>query len=90
MLGVNPMNECVRSPVAEANPNTLCSRFGFRYWKEPGLWAGAKPSGMLMSFVDAANVAAFCMGGPEYIPSRFLNSCDVHRLILVQRLPEKR
>ncbi|CBF76257.1 hypothetical protein AN5024.2 [Aspergillus nidulans FGSC A4] len=65
MLGVNPMNECVRSPVAEANPNTLCSRFGFRYWKEPGLWAGAKPSGMLMSFVDAANVAAFCMGGPD-------------------------
>ncbi|OQD71062.1 hypothetical protein PENPOL_c001G05294 [Penicillium polonicum] len=51
MLGGNPLND----------------RFGFRYWKDPGPWAGSDPSNRLMSFVNAVNVAAFCMGGPEYI-----------------------
>ncbi|KAL5334342.1 amino acid permease/ SLC12A domain-containing protein [Aspergillus crustosus] len=51
MLGGNPQKD----------------RFGFRYWKEPGVWAGESHSGRLMSFINAVNVAAFCMGGPEYI-----------------------
>jgi amino acid permease len=55
---------------------TLCSRFGFRYWKDPGPWAGADPSNRLMSFVNAVNVAAFCMGGPEYISSKFIQPSE--------------
>ncbi|KAF4962611.1 hypothetical protein FSARC_9389 [Fusarium sarcochroum] len=51
MLGGNPLND----------------RFGFRYWKDPGPWAGDDASGRLISFVNAVNVAGFCMAGPEYI-----------------------
>ncbi|KAJ4245020.1 hypothetical protein NW762_014227 [Fusarium torreyae] len=51
MLGGNPLND----------------RFGFRYWKNPGPWAGDDASGRLISFVNAVNVAGFCMAGPEYI-----------------------
>ncbi|RDW86477.1 uncharacterized protein DSM5745_03119 [Aspergillus mulundensis] len=65
MLGGNPMND----------------RFGFRYWKEPGVWAGADPSNRLMSFVNAVNVAAFCMGGPEYISMIAGESRDPRRTV---------
>ncbi|KAL4913701.1 amino acid permease/ SLC12A domain-containing protein [Aspergillus aurantiobrunneus] len=65
MLGGNPMND----------------RFGFRYWKEPGIWAGADPSNRLMSFIDAVNVAAFCMGGPEYISMIAGESRDPRRTV---------
>ncbi|KAL6231033.1 hypothetical protein BDW75DRAFT_233944 [Aspergillus navahoensis] len=64
MLGGNPMND----------------RFGFRYWKEPGIWAGADPSDRLMSFLDAVNVA-FCMGGPEYISIIAGESRDPRRTV---------
>ncbi|RBR25608.1 uncharacterized protein FIESC28_01571 [Fusarium coffeatum] len=47
--------------------NPLDDRFGFRYWKDPGVWAGDDASGRLQSFVNAVNVAGFVMGGPEYI-----------------------
>ncbi|KAL4928486.1 amino acid permease/ SLC12A domain-containing protein [Aspergillus undulatus] len=65
MLGGNPLND----------------RFGFRYWKEPGTWAGADPSNRLMSFVNAVNVAAFCMGGPEYISMIAGESEDPRRTV---------
>jgi amino acid transporter len=45
----------------------ILSVYGFRYWKDPGPWAGNSASTRLMSFVNAVNVAGFCMGGPEYI-----------------------
>lgn len=60
---------------------TLYSRFGFRYWRDPGPWAGADPSNRLMSFVNAVNVAAFCMGGPEYISSKQAATRNVSWLI---------
>ncbi|THY71476.1 putative amino acid transporter [Aureobasidium pullulans] len=47
--------------------NPLHDRFGFRYWKEPGLWTGDSPVARLESFVNAVNVAGFVMSGPEYI-----------------------
>ncbi|CAP85750.1 Pc20g04210 [Penicillium rubens Wisconsin 54-1255] len=65
MLGGNPLND----------------RFGFRYWKDPGPWAGADPSNRLMSFVNAVNVAAFCMGGPEYISMIAGESRDPRRTV---------
>ncbi|KAI1829236.1 hypothetical protein DTO006G1_9826 [Penicillium roqueforti] len=57
------------------------ARFGFRYWKDPGPWAGADPSNRLMSFVNAVNVAAFCMGGPEYISMIAGESRDPRRTV---------
>jgi amino acid transporter len=51
MLGANPIKD----------------RFGFRHWRDPGVWAGDDSSKRLMSFINAVNVAGFCMGGPEYI-----------------------
>lgn len=45
----------------------LQSRFGFRYWKNPGPWAGDSSSTRLESFINAVNTAGFCIGGPEYI-----------------------
>ncbi|KAM0439262.1 hypothetical protein ACHAQK_006368 [Fusarium lateritium] len=54
MLGGNPLND----------------RFGFRYWKDPGVWAGNDAGERLQSFVNAVNVAGFVMGGPEYISSQ--------------------
>ncbi|KAF4428889.1 Amino acid transporter [Fusarium acutatum] len=51
MLGGNPLND----------------RFGFRYWKDPGVWAGDDAGSRLEFFVNAVNVAGFVMGGPEYI-----------------------
>ncbi|KAL4969641.1 amino acid permease/ SLC12A domain-containing protein [Aspergillus stella-maris] len=65
MLGGNPLND----------------RFGFRYWREPGVWAGADPSNRLMSFINAVNVAAFCMGGPEYISMIAGESRDPRRTV---------
>ncbi|EAL20972.1 hypothetical protein CNBD5730 [Cryptococcus deneoformans B-3501A] len=47
--------------------NPLKDRFGFRYWKDPGPWAGDSPSTRLESFINAVNTAGFCIGGPEYI-----------------------
>ncbi|WVR04390.1 hypothetical protein IAU60_001392 [Kwoniella sp. DSM 27419] len=47
--------------------NPLHDKYGFRYWKDPGPWAGDSASKKLMSFVNAVNVAGFCTGGPEYI-----------------------
>ncbi|KAI4729971.1 putative amino acid transporter [Aureobasidium sp. EXF-10728] len=47
--------------------NPLHDRFGFRFWKEPGPWAGNSPATRLESFMNAVNVAGFCMGGPEYL-----------------------
>ncbi|KAJ5584726.1 uncharacterized protein N7459_004526 [Penicillium hispanicum] len=61
--------------------NPAHDRFGFRYWKEPGLWAGADSSGRLMSFVNAVNVAGFCMGGPEYISMIAGESRDPRRTV---------
>jgi amino acid transporter len=43
------------------------SVYGFRYWKDPGVWAGSTAGKRLESFINAVNVAGFCMGGPEYI-----------------------
>ncbi len=51
MLGGNPLND----------------RFGFRYWKDPGPWMGDTPTDRLLSFINAVNVAGFCMAGPDYI-----------------------
>ncbi|OJJ00289.1 hypothetical protein ASPVEDRAFT_149252 [Aspergillus versicolor CBS 583.65] len=65
MLGGNPMHD----------------RFGFRYWRDPGPWAGADPSNRLMSFVNAVSVAAFCMGGPEYISMIAGESRDPRRTV---------
>ncbi|KAK2805089.1 hypothetical protein FQN50_006334 [Emmonsiellopsis sp. PD_5] len=47
--------------------NPLKDRYGFRYWKDPGVWAGEDPSHRLMSFINAVNVAGFCTAGPEYL-----------------------
>ncbi|WVQ79666.1 hypothetical protein IAT38_001766 [Cryptococcus sp. DSM 104549] len=47
--------------------NPLHDRFGFRYWKDPGPWAGDSASTRLESLINAVNVAGFCTGGPEYI-----------------------
>ncbi|KAF4338935.1 amino acid transporter [Fusarium beomiforme] len=47
--------------------NPLHDRFGFRYWKDPGVWAGDDTGSRLQSFINAVNVAGFVMGGPEYI-----------------------
>ncbi|KAF5705840.1 amino acid transporter [Fusarium globosum] len=57
MLGGNPLND----------------RFGFRYWKDPGVWAGDDAGSRLESFVNAVNVAGFVMGGPEYISSHVIS-----------------
>jgi hypothetical protein len=60
-----------------------------------GPWAGADPSNRLMSFVNAVNVAAFCMGGPEYISStNRLHSVRFNLVIagvylLIQRVSSK-
>ncbi|KAJ0424043.1 amino acid permease/ SLC12A domain-containing protein [Aspergillus carlsbadensis] len=59
----------------------ICSRFGFRYWRYPGVWSGASHSERLMSFVNAVNVAGFCMGGPEYISMIAGESRDPRRTI---------
>ncbi|WWC63552.1 uncharacterized protein I303_106156 [Kwoniella dejecticola CBS 10117] len=53
--------------IAMLGGNPLHDRFGFRYWKDPGPWAGGSHSGRLQSFINAVNVAGFVMGGPEYI-----------------------
>ena len=58
------------------------SRFGFRYWRDPGPWAGSDASSQLHSFVNAVAVAGFCMGGPEYISSMLLvadSTCAIWR-----------
>ncbi|OCF41832.1 amino acid transporter [Kwoniella heveanensis CBS 569] len=47
--------------------NPLHDVYGFRYWKDPGVWVGDNASTRLQSFINAVNVAGFCMGGPEYI-----------------------
>ncbi|WWD22589.1 hypothetical protein CI109_107082 [Kwoniella shandongensis] len=47
--------------------NPLHDKYGFRYWKNPGPWVGDSPSTRLESFINAINVAGFCMGGPEYL-----------------------
>ena len=52
--------------------NNRSSRFGFRYWRDPGPWAGSDASSQLQSFVNAVAVAGFCMGGPEYISNMLL------------------
>ncbi|WVQ79668.1 hypothetical protein IAT38_001768 [Cryptococcus sp. DSM 104549] len=46
--------------------NPLHDVYGFRYWKDPGPWVGDSPSTRLQSFINAVNVAGFCIG-PEYI-----------------------
>ena len=43
------------------------SRFGFRYWIDPGPWVGDTASTRLQSLINSINTAGFCMGGPEYI-----------------------
>ncbi|KAJ4345390.1 uncharacterized protein N0V89_011520 [Didymosphaeria variabile] len=53
--------------IAMLGGNPLHDRFGFRTWRDPGVWAGDDSSRRLMSFLNAVNVAGFCMGGPEYI-----------------------
>ena len=53
--------------IAMLGGNPLHDRFGFRSWRDPGVWTGDDGSHRLMSFVNAVNVAGFCMGGPEYI-----------------------
>lgn len=75
MLGGNPINECVTPmkpgiSILRLTQVETFSRFGFRYWKNPGPWAGEDASGRLISFVNAVNVAGFCMAGPEYISSK--------------------
>ncbi|KAL3466699.1 amino acid permease/ SLC12A domain-containing protein [Aspergillus heterothallicus] len=67
--------------VAMLGGNPLHDRFGFRYWREPGVWAGSGPSERLMSFVNAVNVAGFCMGGPEYISMIAGESRDPRRTV---------
>ncbi|KAK8845633.1 hypothetical protein IAR55_006349 [Kwoniella newhampshirensis] len=47
--------------------NPLHDKFGFRHWKHPGPWVGDSASTRLESFVNAVNVAGFCIAGPEYI-----------------------
>ncbi|KAF2639693.1 hypothetical protein P280DRAFT_550394 [Massarina eburnea CBS 473.64] len=47
--------------------NPIHDRFGFRYWKNPGVWAGDSTSTRLESFLNAVNVAGFVITGPEYI-----------------------
>ncbi|KAL2813927.1 amino acid permease/ SLC12A domain-containing protein [Aspergillus cavernicola] len=69
MLGGNPLNEQV-SPAITRAILIISSRFGFRYWKEPGVWAGAGPSDRLMSFVNAVNVAGFLIAGEARDPRR--------------------
>ncbi|KAK7407833.1 hypothetical protein QQX98_010004 [Neonectria punicea] len=61
--------------------NPLHDRFGFRYWRDPGVWAGTSPSSRLESFVNAVNVAGFCMGGPEYISMIAGESNDPRRTV---------
>lgn len=53
--------------IAMCGGNPIHDKFGFRYWRDPGPWAGNSPSTRLESFINAVNVAGFCMGGPEYI-----------------------
>ncbi|KUJ06754.1 uncharacterized protein LY89DRAFT_743666 [Mollisia scopiformis] len=53
--------------VTMVGGNPEHDRYGFRYWRDPGPWAGTSPSTRLESFINAVNVAGFCMGGPEYI-----------------------
>lgn len=75
MVGGNPLHEYVLPEPAgpliftETDRSPKLSRFGFRYWKSPGPWAGEDSSGRLISFLNAVNVAGFCMAGPEYISS---------------------
>lgn len=72
MVGGNPLHEQVNfiQHIWNSFWHLLRSRFGFRYWKDPGPWVGTDDSSRLMSFVNAINVAGFCMGGPEYISSQ--------------------
>ncbi|KAK6381521.1 hypothetical protein LTS17_004579 [Exophiala oligosperma] len=49
--------------------NPLHDVYGFRYWKDPGPWAGNSSVARLESFVNAIVVAGFIMSGPEYISS---------------------
>ncbi|ODN75770.1 hypothetical protein L202_05779 [Cryptococcus amylolentus CBS 6039] len=53
--------------VVMCGGNPLHDAFGFRYWKNPGPWAGNTPTTRLQAFVNAVNVAGFSMGGPEYL-----------------------
>ncbi|THW48958.1 putative amino acid transporter [Aureobasidium pullulans] len=61
--------------------NPLHDRFGFRYWKEPGLWTGDSPVTRLESFVNAVNVAGFVMSGPEYISMVAGEATDPRRTV---------
>lgn len=67
--------------IAMLGGNPLHDRFGFRNWRDPGPWAGDNPSGQLMSFINAVNVAGFCMGGPEYISMIAGESRDPRRTV---------
>nr|XP_019001971.1 amino acid transporter [Kwoniella mangroviensis CBS 8507]OCF65432.1 amino acid transporter [Kwoniella mangroviensis CBS 8507] len=42
--------------IAMLGGNPLHDRFGFRYWKDPGPWAGATASGRLEFFINAVNI----------------------------------
>jgi len=57
------------------------SRFGFRYWKEPTPWVGDSPATRLESFINAVNVAGFCMGGPEYLSMIAGEAVDPRRTV---------
>ncbi|KAG7406167.1 General amino acid permease AGP2 [Fusarium oxysporum f. sp. rapae] len=76
MLGGNPLND----------------RFRFRYWKDPGVWAGDDAGSRLKSFINAVNVAGFVMGGPEYISMIAGESLNPRRTVprafktIIQRL----
>ncbi|EGU76456.1 hypothetical protein FOPG_11227 [Fusarium oxysporum f. sp. conglutinans race 2 54008] len=65
MLGGNPMHD----------------RFGFRYWQNPGPWAGNTAPTRLQSFVNGVNVAGYCIGGPEYLSMVAGESKDPRRVI---------
>ncbi|KAK8068769.1 hypothetical protein PG994_005385 [Apiospora phragmitis] len=65
MLGGNPQHD----------------RFGFGHWRDPGVWVGADSSRRLVSFVNAVNVAGFCMGVPEYISMIAGEAADPRRTV---------
>ncbi|WRT66382.1 uncharacterized protein IL334_003337 [Kwoniella shivajii] len=54
MLGGNPQHD----------------RIGFRYWKEPGPWAAyhtTGPLGRFLGFWNVFKIAAYSVGGPEFV-----------------------
>ncbi|TYJ56746.1 hypothetical protein B9479_002516 [Cryptococcus floricola] len=53
--------------VTMVGGNPIHDKFGFRYWKDPGPWAGDSGISRFESFVNAVVVAGFCTAGPEYI-----------------------